>query len=115
MRPAQAGRIVVFPRGQRWPAACIGSKVKRCLRLAGDQDDLPDIPMFGKNTAVFIRDLDAGSLANADGDSNSVRVQVLTNSVALDRERHLAVIRRLTGIVAAAADNRGLHDWMHAP
>ena len=71
--------------------------------------------MFGKNTAVFIRDLDAGSLANADGDSNSVRVQVLTNSVALDRERHLAVIRRLTGIVAAAADNRGLHDWMHAP
>lgn len=105
----------MFPRGQRWPAACIGSKVKRCLRLAGDQDDLPDIPMFGKNTAVFIRDLDAGSLANADGDSNSVRVQVLTNSVALDRERHLAVIRRLTGIVAAAADNRGLHDWMHAP
>jgi hypothetical protein len=95
--------------------------VKRCLRLAGDQDDLPDIPMFGKNTAVFIRDLDAGSLANADGDgdgdgdSNCVRVQVLTNSVALDRERHLAVIRRLTGIVAAAADNRGLHDWMHAP
>jgi hypothetical protein len=115
MRPAQAGRIVVFPRGQRRPAACIGSKVKRCLRLAGDQDDLPDIPMFGKNTAVFIRDLDAGSLANADGDSNCVRVQVLTNSVALDRERHLAVIRRLTGIVAAAADNRGLHDWMHAP
>ena len=105
----------MFPRGQRWPAACIGSKVKRSLRLAGDQDDLPDIPMFGKNTAVFIRDLDAGSLANADGDSNSVRVQVLTNSVALDRERHLAVIRRLTGIVAAAADNRGLHDWMHAP
>jgi len=46
MRPAQAGRIVVFPRGQRWPAAYIGSKVKPCLRLAGDEDDLPDIPML---------------------------------------------------------------------
>jgi hypothetical protein len=64
---------------------------------------------------VLIRDLDADSLANVDGDSNYVRVQVLTNSGALDREMQLAVVRRLTDIVAAAADNRGLHHWMHAP
>ena len=49
------------------------------------------------------------------GDSNRVRVQALASSVALDRERHLAVIRRLTAIAAAAAGNHGLHDRMHAP
>jgi phenylpyruvate tautomerase PptA (4-oxalocrotonate tautomerase family) len=60
--------------------------------------------------AAFVHDLDADSLANVDGDSNYVRVQVLTNSGALDREKQLAVVRQLTDIVAAAAGDPTLAD-----
>jgi len=44
-----------------------------------------------------------GCLANADGGSTHVRVQVLTNAGALDRDKQLPVISQLTAIVAAAA------------
>ena len=43
-------------------------------------------------------------LAHADGGSTRVRVQVLTNAGALDRDKQLPVISQLTGIVAAAGD-----------
>jgi phenylpyruvate tautomerase PptA (4-oxalocrotonate tautomerase family) len=73
-------------------------------------EGVPDIPMFRQNTAAFVHDLDAGSLANVDGDSNYVRVQVLTNAGALDRDKQLAVVRRLTDIIAAAAGDPTLAD-----
>jgi phenylpyruvate tautomerase PptA (4-oxalocrotonate tautomerase family) len=66
-------------------------------------EQVPEIPMFRKNTAAFVHDLPADSLANVDGDSNYVRVQGLTNLGALDRNKQLAVVRQLTDIVAAAA------------
>jgi phenylpyruvate tautomerase PptA (4-oxalocrotonate tautomerase family) len=66
-------------------------------------EGVPDIPMFRQNTAAFIHDLPADSLSNVDGDSDYVRVQVLTNSGALDRDKQLAVVQQLTEIVAAAA------------
>ena len=44
-------------------------------------EQVPDIPMFRKNTAAFVHDLPSDSLSNVDGDSTYVRVQVLTNSV----------------------------------
>ncbi len=47
---------------------------------------------------------------NVDGDSNYVRVQVLTNFGALHRGKQLAVIRQLTGVVAAAAGDPALAD-----
>jgi phenylpyruvate tautomerase PptA (4-oxalocrotonate tautomerase family) len=59
--------------------------------------------MFRKNTAAFVHDLPGGSLSNVDGDGNYVRVQVLTNAGALDREKQLAVVRELTDIVASSA------------
>src|SRR5258708_34944716 len=59
--------------------------------------------MFKKNTAAFVHDLPAGSIANVDGASNYVRVQVLTNQGALDRDKQLAVVEKLTDLVAAAA------------
>jgi phenylpyruvate tautomerase PptA (4-oxalocrotonate tautomerase family) len=49
------------------------------------------------------RDLPAGSLSNVDGDSNYVRIQVLTNAGALDRNKQLAVVEQLTRIAADAA------------
>src|SRR5580658_3234608 len=66
-------------------------------------EQVPDIPMFRQNTAAFIHDLPEGSLSNVDGEGNYVRIQVLTNSGALDRDKQLAVVERLTGIAAAAA------------
>jgi phenylpyruvate tautomerase PptA (4-oxalocrotonate tautomerase family) len=66
-------------------------------------EQVPDIPMFRQNTAAFVHDLPADSLANVDGDTNYVRVQVLTNAGALDRDKQLAVVARLTEIIAAAA------------
>jgi phenylpyruvate tautomerase PptA (4-oxalocrotonate tautomerase family) len=71
-------------------------------------EQVPDIPMFRKNTAAFVHELREGSLSNVDGDSNYVRVQVLTNQGALDRAKQIAVVRQLTDLVAAAAGDESL-------
>src|SRR5271170_7719603 len=68
-------------------------------------EQVPDIPMFRKNTAAFIHELPAGRIANVDGDENYVRVQVLTNAGALDRDKQIALVGKLTELVAAAAIN----------
>jgi phenylpyruvate tautomerase PptA (4-oxalocrotonate tautomerase family) len=73
-------------------------------------EQVPDIPMFRKNTAAFVHELPADCLANVDGDSNYVRVQVLTNSGALDRDKQLAVVRKLTDIIVTAAGDPTLAD-----
>jgi phenylpyruvate tautomerase PptA (4-oxalocrotonate tautomerase family) len=73
-------------------------------------EKVPDIPMFRKNTAAFVHELPAGALSNVDGDGNYVRVQVLTNAGALDRDKQLAVVSRLTEIIAAAAGDPTLAD-----
>jgi phenylpyruvate tautomerase PptA (4-oxalocrotonate tautomerase family) len=71
-------------------------------------EQVPDIPMFRQNTAAFIHDLPSASLSNVDGDSNYVRIQVLTNSGALDRGKQLAVVEQLTNIAADAASDPAL-------
>ena len=71
-------------------------------------EQVPDIPMFRQNTAAFVHDLADDSLSNVDGDSNYVRVQVLTNSGALDRDKQLALVTSLTEIVASAGDDATL-------
>jgi phenylpyruvate tautomerase PptA (4-oxalocrotonate tautomerase family) len=73
-------------------------------------EKVPDIPMFRKNTAAFVHELPVGALSNVDGDGNYVRVQVLTNAGALDRDKQLAVVSRLTEIIAAAAGDPTLAD-----
>ena len=71
-------------------------------------EQVPDIPMFRQNTAAFIHDLPAGVLSNVDGESNYVRIQVLTNAGALDRAKQLAVVERLTDIAVKAAGDPAL-------
>jgi phenylpyruvate tautomerase PptA (4-oxalocrotonate tautomerase family) len=66
-------------------------------------EQVPNIPMFRKNTAAFVHDLPEDGIANVDGDSNYVRVQVLTNAGALTRDKQLAVVSQLTQIIAQAA------------
>ena len=71
-------------------------------------EKVPNIPMFRKNTAAFIHDLPAGAISNVDGDSDYVRVQVLTNAGALDRDQQLAVVAQFTDLVALAAGDDSL-------
>lgn len=73
-------------------------------------EGVPDIPMFRKNTAGFVHELPAGTLANVDGDENYVRVQVVTNKGALDRAKQIAVVEQLTNLVADAADDASLKE-----
>ncbi|HEX9257791.1 MAG TPA: tautomerase family protein [Actinomycetota bacterium] len=73
-------------------------------------EGVPDIPMFRKNTAAFVHELPPSSLSNVDGDSTYVRVQVLTNAGALDRDKQLAVVSRLTALVVEAAGDPSLAD-----
>jgi len=73
-------------------------------------EKVPDIPMFRQNTAGFVHDLPNGALSNVDGNGNYVRVQVLTNAGALDRDKQLAVVRQFTDLVAAAAGDASLAD-----
>ena len=74
-------------------------------------EGVPDIPMFRNNTAhPFIHALPADALSNVAGDSNYVRVQVLTNASALDRDKQLAVVRQFTDLIATAAADASLAD-----
>ena len=73
-------------------------------------EKVPDLPLFRNNTAAFIHELPADSLSNVVGDSNYVRVQVLTPIGVLDREKQLGVVKELTDIVAAAASDPGLKE-----
>ncbi|MDE2577353.1 MAG: hypothetical protein KGL46_00970 [Hyphomicrobiales bacterium] len=71
-------------------------------------EQVPDIPMFRKNTAAFVHVLPKAAISNVDGEANYVRVQVLTNAGALDREKQIAVTRQLTDLVASAAGDASL-------
>ncbi len=73
-------------------------------------EQVPDIPMFRKNTGAFIHEMPGASLSNVDGDSTYVRVQVLTNAGALDRDKQLAAVARLTAVVADVAGDPSLAD-----
>jgi phenylpyruvate tautomerase PptA (4-oxalocrotonate tautomerase family) len=73
-------------------------------------EQVPDIPMFRTNTAAFVHELPADAFSNVDGASHHVRVQVLTNAGALDRDKQLAVVEQFTRIVADAAGDSALAD-----
>src|SRR3954454_7325259 len=73
-------------------------------------EGVPEISLFADNTAAFIHDLPAEAISNAAGESNYVRVQVLTPVGVLDREKQLGVVKELTDIVAAAAGDSSLRD-----
>ena len=72
-------------------------------RTLMEVEQVPDIPLFRSNTAAFIHELPAGGLSNVDGNDKYVRVQVLTNAGALDRDKQLGVVKELTEIVATSA------------
>jgi phenylpyruvate tautomerase PptA (4-oxalocrotonate tautomerase family) len=77
-------------------------------------EQVPDLPLFANNTAAVIHDMDAATISNVAGESNYVRVQVLTPVGVLDREKQLGVVKELTDIVANAAGDPSLRErtWL---
>jgi phenylpyruvate tautomerase PptA (4-oxalocrotonate tautomerase family) len=73
-------------------------------------EQVPDIPMFRENTAAFVHDLPGEAMSNVEGQNNYVRVQVLTNAGALDRDKQVAVVRQFTDLVADAARDPSLSE-----
>lgn len=71
---------------------------------------MPDIAMFRQNTGAFVHEMPEGAMSDADGDSRHVRMQVLTNPGALDREKQVGVVKRLTDLVATAANDTSLRE-----
>jgi phenylpyruvate tautomerase PptA (4-oxalocrotonate tautomerase family) len=72
--------------------------------LVKSVEQVPDIPMFRKNTAAFVHEMPAAAISNVDGNSNYIRVQVLTNAGALDRDKQLALVSKMTDLIAVAAN-----------
>ena len=76
--------------------------------LVKSVEQVPDIPMFRKNTAAFVHEMPLAAISNVDSDSNYVRVQVLTNAGALDRDKQVALVAQMTDLIAAAANQPDL-------
>ena len=73
-------------------------------------EEVPDIPMFRRNTAAFVHDMPDDCISNVDGDHDYVRVQILTNAGALSRDKQIAVVQRITAIIADQADDPSLSE-----
>jgi phenylpyruvate tautomerase PptA (4-oxalocrotonate tautomerase family) len=71
-------------------------------------EQVPDLALFRNNTAAFVHELPVESIANVNGESNYVRVQILTPVGVLDRDKQLGVVKELTETIAAAAGDPGL-------
>ena len=80
-----------------------GALAQRLAATLMRVEEVPPLPMFRHNTAAFVHPLQDGAIANVEGESDYVRVQVLTNLGALDRAKQLAVVEQFTEIVADAA------------
>ena len=87
------------------PGGHLATDLARTLMVI---EGVPDIPLFRQNTAAFVHELPAGAISNVEGEGNYVRVQVLTNAGALDRDKQLAVVRQFTDLISAAADDPSL-------
>ena len=66
-------------------------------------EGVPETPMFRENTAAFVHEMPADAISDVAGGSDHVRVQVLTNAGALDRDKQIAVVGQLTALIADAA------------
>jgi len=71
-------------------------------------EQVPDIALFRKNTAAFVHEMAPAMISNVDGESDYIRVDVLTPVGVFEREKQLSVVKELTEIVAAAAGDRSV-------
>jgi phenylpyruvate tautomerase PptA (4-oxalocrotonate tautomerase family) len=87
--------------GSAWCAGVLEHLEKRCRVYAPGRQEL-DRTLDHRGSGVV--------LADVDGSGAHVRVQVLTNAGALDRDKQLAVVAELTRLVGEAAGDPGVAD-----
>src|SRR6478672_9275495 len=77
-------------------------------------EQVPDLALFRRDTAAFVHQMAPAAISNVDGESDYVRVEVLTPVGVFDREKQLGVARDLTEIVAAGAGDppTSLRTWV---
>lgn len=80
-----------------------GAVATRAASIVKEVEQVPDIPLFRNNTAAFVHELPVASISDAVGAGDHVRVQVLTNAGALDRDKQIALVRRLTDLVVESS------------
>jgi hypothetical protein len=68
-------------------------------------DQVPDLKLFGNNTAAFVHDLPAESIANVAGDSSYMRVQVLTPVAVVKALVHVDAFAPAKGESALGLDS----------
>jgi phenylpyruvate tautomerase PptA (4-oxalocrotonate tautomerase family) len=93
------------------PAGTFNDTRKLATELAATLmriEGVPDIPMFRQNTAAFIHEHRSGGFSNVVGEDANVRVQVLTNAGALDRDKQLAVVEQFSKLIGQAAGDDAL-------
>jgi phenylpyruvate tautomerase PptA (4-oxalocrotonate tautomerase family) len=62
-----------------------------------------DSPMLRQHTATYIHEWPTSAFSNAEGDSDYVRIRVLTAAGSLDQAQKRRLVQRLTDLVATAA------------
>ena len=98
------------PRAGVAEAGIVSDPAALATRLAAtlmEVEQVPDISLFRKNTAAFVHE---STVANGEGDTPYVRVQVLTNAGALNRAKQLAAVSRLTAVIAEATGDPTIAD-----
>jgi len=101
--PEMCGHAFVAQAAVLDPAAMGGLALTKALHIGFGQAPGTSVfpgskrPVGLSPTSVVVADMDV------DGSSDHVRVQVLTNAGALTREQQLAVVERLTALVAEHA------------
>jgi hypothetical protein len=68
--------------------ADVHALARNVAALVKTVEQVPDIPMFRSNTAAFVHEMPAGTLANVDGDGNYVEFrcsQTPARSIARNR------------------------------
>jgi phenylpyruvate tautomerase PptA (4-oxalocrotonate tautomerase family) len=71
-------------------------------------EQVPELELFRANTAAFVHEVPAAAISDVNGSSDHVRVTVLTNQGALDRDKQLAAVRELSRVVAEHAGDASL-------
>jgi hypothetical protein len=69
-------------------------------------EEVPEISLFKNNTAAFVHDLPAVAISNAAGETNYLRVQVLTPATVLDRDKQIAHLSSGDSSVRTRAEQR---------
>lgn len=86
------------------PAGAFADKSQLALSVAaaGESARYPDVSR--EHRCVHPR-VAHDAISNVDGGADYVRVQVLTNAGALDRDKQIALVERLTALVSGAPGN----------